>query len=332
MSTAAVAAARATAPHGGLTAPDGQEEPAQLDGSGPLDVRAAREALARDGCLVFRGLLPAEEAEDLAGHIAAVLVRHGWAEGPPARLEPARPGWNPLTAVGADRAAFREICSLELLHRLAHLPPLMAAARALLEDDDVLVHPRPVARVVAPVRSTDQAPTPPHQDHVNMQGTPRALVAWAALTPCPRSAGALEIALGSRRGGPRPHATAAGAGVLTCATGPEDEWVAAELNPGDVLVFDALAVHRARPNRSRRFRLSVDVRYQRRVDPICELSLRAFGDLSWEEIYAGWQELPAGTPWRPRYWTGQSLRTVPHEPGRYRGDGAARATSRTLLP
>lgn len=301
--------------------------PAQLDAAGPLDARsvlAARQAMAGDGCVVLRGLVASQEAEGLADHIAAVLGRHGWATGPPPRLEPGRPGWNPLTAVGADRAAFREICSLEPLHRLAHLPPLMAVVRALLGDDEILVHPRPVSRVVAPVGSTDQAPTPPHQDHVNMQGTPGALVAWVALTPCPRSSGALEVGLGTHRAGPRPHTHAPGSGVLTCPTDRQDRWASADLLPGDVLVFDALAVHRALPNRSGFFRLSVDVRYQRRSDPICELSLRAFGDLTWEAIYAGWATARTERPWRPHYWTERPLVTVPYDAG-YRGTSWAPA-------
>ena len=286
-------------------------------------VASRRAAFEGDGCVLLRSVIDPAAVSAVRGEVTGILARHGWAE-PEAGLPvsargpaPIREGWNPLAPTGADRRAYREICALESLHRLGDHPALAAVAAELLGEPEVFRHPRPVARVVAPVAGSGRPPTPPHQDHVNMQGSRRAVVAWVALTECPRRTGPLEVALGSHRAGPRPHSLVPGSGVLACPVGPDDRWWSEDLGPGDVIVFDALSVHRALPNRSDAFRLSVDFRYQRRRDPVCALTLGAYGDLGWDEIYAGWRA-PAGPG--PFYWRGLGLRVEPHDPTYCRAD------------
>jgi len=284
-----------------------------------------RTGYERDGRVLLRSLIGPGEVATVRREVTRVLKRHGWTAGPPSEADPGAPipvrdGWNPLAPAAGDRAAYRDICALESLHRLGDHPALTAAAAGLLGDHDVLRHPRPVARVVAPAAGSPQTPTPPHQDHVNMQGGRRAVVAWIALTACPRRAGALEVALGSHRDGPRPHGLAPGSGVLSCPVDPGDRWWSADLEPGDAILFDALSVHRALPNQSEGFRLSVDFRYQPRREPVCALTLGAYGDLGWDEIYAGWRAPagPAGSA--PYYWRDMDLCVEPHDPAYCRAD------------
>jgi len=47
-------------------------------------------------------------------------------------------------------------------------------------------------------------------------------------------------------------------------------WLTSEFEPGDVVVFSPFTMHASLDNRSRRFRISVDARYQRASDPIDE--------------------------------------------------------------
>ncbi|HET6809979.1 MAG TPA: phytanoyl-CoA dioxygenase family protein [Acidimicrobiales bacterium] len=288
----------------------------------PAVEATVRETFERDGSVLLRGLVEPDEAAAVRRDVTAVLVRHGWAAAGSAAAHgprPVRSGWNPLAPAAPDRSAYREICALESLHRLGDEPALTATVAGLLGGADVFRHPRPVPRVVAPAAGSAQTPTPPHQDHVNMQGTRRAVVAWVALSACPRWAGPLEVALGSHREGPRPHSLVPGSGVLACPVADRDKWWSEDLEPGDVILFDALSVHRALPNRSGAFRLSVDFRYQRRRDPVCSLTLGAYGDLGWDEIYAGWRA-PVGPG--PFYWRDVGLRVEPHDPAYCRADRA----------
>ena len=47
-------------------------------------------------------------------------------------------------------------------------------------------------------------------------------------------------------------------------------WLTAEFEPGDVVVFSPFTMHGSLDNRSPRFRISIDARYQRAADPIDE--------------------------------------------------------------
>lgn len=58
---------------------------------------------------------------------------------------------------------------------LAHHPRLLRLQEALF-DGPVLPHPRNIARLMIP-RSTSRS-TPPHQDFVHVQGTPRVWTVW----------------------------------------------------------------------------------------------------------------------------------------------------------
>ena len=119
---------------------------------------------------------------------------------------------------------------------------------------------------------------------------------------------------------------APGSGVLECPVGPDDRWWSDDVAPGDVILFDGLSVHRALPNESAGFRLSVDFRFQRRGDPVCAPTLRAYGDLGWDEIYAGWRRSAAGSAGRaPYYWGDLDLCVEPFDPTYCRADAVRRA-------
>ena len=287
----------------------------------------AARLLDDHGVVLLRNWVDTRPLRAAAAAIAEVLVEAGCAVEGPAVEGPAvggattlRPGpdaWGTLTASAELRQVFRRICCVEELHGLAHQSSLLGLVGRLLGTDDVLVHPRPVCRVVAPVGHALDGPTPAHQDHANMQGSPRALVAWMALVDCPLEAGPLQVADASHRRGPRPHSFRAGSGVATCPVEDLDaDWLASDLGVGDVVVFDANSVHAALENRSGRFRLSVDVRYQPTAEPVCQLSLGGYGDLSWDEIYAAWDRRGApavGGPAPRHYWRDLDLSVVAYD-------------------
>jgi ectoine hydroxylase-related dioxygenase (phytanoyl-CoA dioxygenase family) len=260
---------------------------------------ALRERAARDGYLFFRGLLSDAAAREVRREILEVCARRGFL----------RPG-SPLDdAVAADgvrlregdpeyMAAYDEIQRLEAFHALAHQPPLLRALRELF-GEEVLVHPRNIARVMFP--QNNLFTTPAHQDYVHIQGTEETWTAWIPLGDCPRELGGLEVLPGSHRFGVLPVRSAYGAGGLGVETeGLGLEWAGGDFRCGDVLFFRSLLVHRGVNNGTEdRVRLSVDYRYQPLSHPVTESSLLPhFNRVPWEEIYRGWQSAELQYYWK----------------------------------
>ncbi len=110
--------------------------------------------------------------------------------------------------------------------------------------------------------------------------------------------GGLAIARGSHRDGVRDFTVSNGAGAMEVIDPLEGSWVSGPLEAGDVLIFHSLTVHKGLPNLTDQLRLSLDNRYQRASEPICERCLVPYaGCGSWDEIYAGW---PSDA--QPYYW------------------------------
>ncbi len=107
--------------------------------------------------------------------------------------------------------------------------------------------------------------------------------------------GGLAIARGSHRQGVRDFTVSNGAGAMEVIDPLEGSWVTGPLEAGDVLIFHSLTVHKGLPNLTERLRVSLDNRYQRASEPICERCLVPYaGCGSWDEITAGWasEDLP----------------------------------------
>ena len=289
------------------------------DSTGLLnDPSALRERAARDGVLFFRAFLPRAEVLALRAEMLAVVDSHGW------RL----PGQDPYgglisvdainqvpeevmrTDIGVSTAAYHAVQKLESFHRLPHHPRLLGLYRALFEEQ-VLVHPRHIARMITAHKSV--FPTPPHQDFPLIQGSPNTWTCWLPVGDCPRELGGLAVLRGSHRSGYLPIQPAKGAGgiaVPLCSY--EKDWLSADFQAGDILTFNSYTLHRAlRCQWKDHIRLSLDVRYQPISEPVENKSLLPHCDLSWEEIYAGWsasdlryywQRQPlAFTPWDDAY-------------------------------
>lgn len=254
----------------------------------------------RDGYLYFRRLLPAGEVLDVRRHVLGALAVEGWLaeDSDPAE---ARPG-EPARIEGDPNwwGGYRAVQSLEPFHRLAHHEALVELATVLL-DDEVLVHPRKIARVGYPATGV---PTPPHQDYALIQGAVDVVTMWLPFGPVTPRMGALQVLVGSHAGGLRPPVPAAGIGGIGVTVDEEgDDWASTSYEAGDVLVFSSLTVHRAPPNQADLLRLSADYRYQSAREPVVDGSLRphmhpAIPD--YDELTAGWTttrwvEHPPGT-------------------------------------
>ncbi|GAA2758922.1 phytanoyl-CoA dioxygenase family protein [Actinopolymorpha rutila] len=305
-----------------------------LDSSALLDDPAALRARADEhGYLFFRGLLPIDDVLDLRRRFLQIVRRYGWlVDGTPvsdgiadvAAFDRVPREETAFCGVGITRDAYADIQRVRQFHELAHHPRLLAVYRNLF-GADVLPHPRNIARVVIPGGGT--RPTPPHQDFIHIQGTPRVWTAWFPLGDCPRELGGLSVLSGSNREGLMSYHAAEGAGGLEAYLCDLDlPWAQGDFAAGDVLTFSSHTVHRALPHAAGdRVRLSCDFRYQPAAEPLHEGSLRVHCDvLGWEEVYADWPDPPdppdspdspdspdplAGSPGDVRwYWRDMDLR------------------------
>ena len=216
-------------------------------------------------------------------------------------------------------------------HALKLHPNIMGLFERLF-GEPVLAHPLLIPRCIFPQRP--EFTTPSHQDFPHIQGTTETMSLWLPLGDCPAEMGGLAIARGSHNDGVRDFTVSNGAGAMEVIDPLEGSWVAGPLEAGDVLIFHSLTVHKGLPNLTDRLRLSLDNRYQRASEPICERCLQPYaGCGTWDEIYAGWraEELPY-------YWRKQAPRIAEFDMQYYEkrdqiafdlaehGDRTARAT------
>lgn len=234
------------------------------------DREALRARLREDGCLFFRRLVDPDDVLAVREEVLGALDAAGWLEQNADRGE-ARPSGTPRLEGSDDFwGGYTGIQRGTGFHRLAHDPGLLRVMRTLV-DDDLVVHPRKIARVSYP---RSNFTTPPHQDFRYIQGTTDAFTVWLPLGPCPIDLGGLRVLRGSQDAGLLPTVTATGAGGLAVEVDDDHpDWATVEYRPGDAIVFHSLTVHGAIPNVSDRLRLSVDYRYQSARDPIAAPSL-----------------------------------------------------------
>jgi hypothetical protein len=279
----------------------------QFEDSTPLlaDPGALRARAAADGYLFFKQRLPKEEVLALRTEMLGVVEQYGWrVQGQDALgglIDTAALNQvaeeNMRTDIGVSAAAYDDVQKLESLHRLPHHPQLIALYRILF-GNEVLVHARHIARMITAHASV--FPTPPHQDFPLIQGTPNTWTCWFPIGDCPRELGGLTVLKGSHCQGYLPIQPAKGAGGIAVPLCPNEvTWVEGDFEAGDILTFPSYTIHKAlRSQLKDTIRLSLDVRYQP-IDEVVEAkSLLPHCDLTWEQIYAGWQRDDLKYYWR----------------------------------
>ncbi|WP_420645002.1 phytanoyl-CoA dioxygenase family protein [Candidatus Leptofilum sp.] len=266
---------------------------------------ALRQRANEEGYLFFKQLLPVQEVLRLREDLLAVVEKYGWREAG----QDAQGGLINLNAlnqvpdeqmrndIGVSHAAYDDVQKLESFHALPHHPHLIALYQGLF-GQEVFVHPRHIARMITSHRV--MSPTPLHQDFPLIQGSTDTWTCWFPLGDCPRSLGGLTVLRASHHEGYIPIQAAPGAGgiaVQLCEG--EEVWVEGDYVAGDVLTFPCFTVHKALPCQHKdQIRLSIDARYQAATEPIEARSLQPHCDLTWEEIYANWEQDNLKYYWR----------------------------------
>ncbi len=264
------------------------------------DVLRAR--LKEDSYLFFRGLLGSVQVRKLREEILLNLASVGWLKqgtdpfearpGPTAHFSPGRRGAQQAVDVEWYNG-YKAIQRLEDFHKLAHAPALVSVMTKLL-GDDLIIHPRKIARVSFP---GIEYPTPPHQDFTFNQACSDVLTTWIPIGDVSRELSGLEILRGSAARGPlQVHPTDGLGGERVDVDDDSPDWRTIDYKIGDVLIFHGFSVHRSKANRSNRLRLSVDYRYQSARDAIKPDALQPHGYgkgyiPSWSKLSSDWSSL-----------------------------------------
>lgn len=232
------------------------------------DVATCRERLHEDGYLFVRQLLDREMVLGVRKDLCAGLAHIGWVRGP----EDARPAEGFSVTIGDDLywTGLTRMLRERSLHDMTRDPALTYFLEGLY-GEPAIRQPRFVPRAVYPHPDNPWSEMAAHQDMPYVQGSLDTLTAWMPMGHCRNSGGALEVLRGSHLDGLR---DCFGSGKHRCAATEVDandpEWRCADFEPGDVLIFTCLTVHRARRNMSELVRLTMDARYQPTESAMCE--------------------------------------------------------------
>jgi ectoine hydroxylase-related dioxygenase (phytanoyl-CoA dioxygenase family) len=253
-----------------------------------LNPDAMQAEIASHGYVLIRGLLSRDYVDVLLGEIAQILYAAGWLL--PEQDPRERMADNSAACGDPDpsfKRVYQEIFNLESFHALPHHPALKQAMRMLV-GDQLLVHPKPIGRIIFP--DCERLVVRPHQDFRFMNGDPECFTVWIPLHDCPVDLGPLRVMEGSHRFGFQTHEQTF---IPEIPEGKAlgGDWVGGQINAGDVLIFHSLTVHAASPNLSNRLRISLDCRFQNydRVFNPANLVFAGESGKSWEKTYADWR-------------------------------------------
>lgn len=256
-----------------------------------------RRRIDEDGYVFFKQLQDPAKLQELRREMLTVMQQGGWIVA----------GTDPVDGIANIDArctegdveytdVYHEVYKLESLHRSAHWPEVTSMIERIA-GRPIMPHPQKIARLWFP-KYTDHT-TPTHQDFVHFQGNFQTYTAWAPVGDCPRELGGLAVLKGSHKvERVLDHHFSLGAGSLIVRTEDFPElpnvWHTTDYEIGDTLIFPALTIHQALPNRTEdRLRVSLDNRYQAVGDPIAEHMLEPhlniFNKMTWEKVYEKWQ-------------------------------------------
>jgi 1-deoxypentalenic acid 11beta-hydroxylase len=224
------------------------------------DYQELQRRYEEDGYLFFRDALDTTAVAGVRDDLTRVLAAQGVVES-----DASQPV---ATGAGVEAVDDNAMYAVESYLELCESDELRALLRRVF-GEDVFIFRGTNIRYALP--HDDLHVTPPHQDHFFVGPNDDFRTIWIPLMTIDETVGGLAVARGSHRRGLRDHIEQEYAesyvfigrkqkGVPLAAV--EEEWLTADYQPGQVLVFHSHTVHRALPNRSDLVRLSLDARCQ----------------------------------------------------------------------
>lgn len=212
------------------------------------------------GYLFVRNLAPLATVNLLRAQVLDVLAGRGWLD---EDADPSLAVAHPDAAMRATRDALLWLQGdVQILPTFAALrsdPRILSVLEAVLGAPPVAGF-GDVCRLAFP-RDLERT-TLPHQDYFYTRKSTALWTVWIPLGDCPSALGGLAVLPGTHAGGLRAHD--GGEGEARFVILPEETvWAGGDFRAGDVLMFNALTVHRARPNvTANGIRISADFRFQ----------------------------------------------------------------------
>jgi ectoine hydroxylase-related dioxygenase (phytanoyl-CoA dioxygenase family) len=284
----------------------------ELVDSAPLlgDWAALRRRIHDDGYVFVRGLLDAELVRNVGRDCLTRLQRAGWSEsGDALTARPRAPARATNVRESFRDRGYRRMMMQDGVNQLPYLGPFADLMHQVM-GPAAFVYPLKLVRVVYPTSVVPQQPGGTvHKDYVAVQDM---FTTWVPLVDVPAGLGGLAVRAGTQR-----HAA-----FLPREMNPDEPgWSTTDYRPGDVLVFHCLTSHAALPNRSERFRISAEYRWQLADDPAPralvlnkrgrEIGSRFFARRPW------WRPVPAGLQFRDGGLDTTRERSWPPAPSRF---------------
>jgi ectoine hydroxylase-related dioxygenase (phytanoyl-CoA dioxygenase family) len=217
------------------------------------------------GYLFLRNLAPRATVSLLRAQVLDVCARRGWLDDRVSRSDAVA---HPDAASHATRDELislqGDVQSLPAFSDLRRDPGILSVLEAVLGAPPVSGY-GDVCRLAFPCDLGRT--TAPHQDHFYTRRSTSLWTVWVPLGDCPSTLGGLAVLPGSHAGGLRAHD--GGEGEARFVVLPDDTaWASNGYCVGDVLMFNAVTVHCARPNVTPdRIRISADFRFQPTESP-----------------------------------------------------------------
>lgn len=233
------------------------------------DIKVLQDRLEKESYLCIRGLAPKQAVLDLRRDILTLCAGAGWLD-PKADLMEGRWSGGGIHTENEPNymALYKKVVHLANFNNLPQMPVYVNLISKLI-GGPAFNHNLRIGRITFP-RNVGQT-TGAHQDWQYIRGTPDTYTIWTPLGDCPVKLGGLAILRGSHKLGFLEHKIDpskkyAGSGVTDdqWAGRADLQWVAGDMQLGDVLLFHAFTIHKALPNLTEnQLRLSTDNRYQR---------------------------------------------------------------------
>jgi hypothetical protein len=260
-----------------------------------LDSVSLKSEMETYGYVFIRDLMPKRDLEQLLSDMIRIASDEGWTiEGSAPSDRMANPAMACFDPEPKYKQAANRAFRLERLHALTHHPVLTDAMKRLM-GPRLLVHPKPIARMIFP--NCEGALLHAHQDNSGIAGSSESYTVWMPLHDCLQGQGTLEIKEASHLSG-----LLTTEGYIKPETAPGGDWVGGRINAGDAVFFHSLTVHRSTLNTSNQLRFSVDCRFQSYDEAVSPLEIvfpnRAKGGRTWEATYADWKHDDLKYYWR----------------------------------
>ncbi len=210
----------------------------------------------RDGYLIVPGLLNAEEIarmKDLHARAEALAQEHGESfhkDGAHYDVEQLAAGHPEGKTVGLRK--IQEVFKSEAAFAAVMANPRILAVVEDLIGEQIYYHSSKL--MCKPAYGGRRKPW--HQDWAYWQEmNTKQVTVWIAIDPSTRENGCMQIIPGSHLRGYIEHSHQEDYMIEECGI-EQEQIVFAEMNPGDALIFNVLALHASDPNNSARNRLS----------------------------------------------------------------------------